>query len=237
MRKKRILFVPVLVLVLFYFLFLFKDGIVTDFAGIGVELPFGERIVVPDGFSEVDANVNGVADPMDIVMAARTEVDQRTKYKSAYYDGGYPPEDEGVCTDVVWRGLMGSDISLKELMDEDIALNPELYPRVEGNPDPNIDFRRVPNQYVFFERYAESLTTDVIPGDVANLAEWQPGDIVLYLDGFHHVGIVSDKRARDGTPYLIHNTYPFAAEIKLTSISTPIAGHYRWKYDDFLQEG
>ncbi len=187
-------------------------------------------VQIPQSHSSVDENHNGVPDPIDIVNAARKEVEQRTNYKSAYYSGGYPPDDEGVCTDVIWRGLMGADIPLKELMDEDIAEHTDLYPRVNNTPDPNIDFRRVPNQFVFFERFTESLTTVLIPGNTENLKQWQPGDIVIFLDGFHHVAIISDKRTKDGIPYVIHNNQPFAAEVKLTSFRTPIAGHYRWKY-------
>ncbi|WP_261133520.1 DUF1287 domain-containing protein [Bacillus sp. Marseille-Q3570] len=212
------------------FALFFRDGIILDSLGVHFNHPFSKTLVVPQNHSAIDANNNGVEDPIDIVNAARKEVEQRTKYKSAYYAGGYPPEDEGVCTDVIWRGLFGAGIALKELMDEDIAEHTDLYPRVNNAPDPNIDFRRVPNQFVYFERFAESLTTELIPGDVENLKQWQPGDIVLFLDGFHHVAIISDKRAKDGTPYVIHNNQPFAAEVKLTSFRTPIAGHYRWNY-------
>ncbi|MCF6139214.1 DUF1287 domain-containing protein [Pseudalkalibacillus berkeleyi] len=212
------------------FIFQFRDGIILDSLGFHFDNPFIETVDVPHLYSTVDRNNNGVADPVDVVKAARKEVTQRTTYESNYYAGGYPPDDEGVCTDVVWRGLFGADISLKDLMDEDIAANPELYPRVNGKPDSNIDFRRVPNQNVYFQRFAESLTTELIPGDVENLKEWQPGDIVVFLDGFHHVALISDKRARDGTPYVIHNNQPFAAEVKLSSFRTPIAGHYRWNF-------
>lgn len=208
----------------------FRDGIILDSLGIHFENPFAQSVEVPDLYSTVDRNKNGTPDPIDVVNAARVEVDQRTTYESNYYAGGYPPDDEGVCTDVVWRGLFGADISLKDLMDKDIAANADLYPRVNGKPDPNIDFRRVPNQNVYFQRFAESLTTEVIPGDVENLKQWQPGDIVVFLDGFHHVALISDKRAKDGTPYVIHNNQPFAAEVKLTSFRTPIAGHYRWNF-------
>ncbi|WP_221568454.1 DUF1287 domain-containing protein [Alkalihalobacillus sp. TS-13] len=212
------------------FALFFRGGIILDSLGVHFDHPFSKTLVVPQNHSAVDANNNGVEDPIDIVNAARKEVEQRTKYKSAYYAGGYPPEDEGVCTDVIWRGLVGAGIPLKELMDKDIAEHTDLYPRVNNVPDPNIDFRRVPNQFVYFERFAEALTTELIPGDIENLKQWQPGDIVLFLDGFHHVAIISDKRAKDGTPYVIHNNQPFAAEVKLSSFRTPIAGHYRWNY-------
>lgn len=39
----------------------------------------------------------------------------------------------------------------RRFIDADIAENTGLYPRAQGTPDPNIDFRRVPNLRVFFE--------------------------------------------------------------------------------------
>lgn len=211
------------------FIVFFRGGVIPQTLGWTWENPFSPAVDVEDRTIFVDRNGNGIKDQLDIVAAARKEVENRTTYRSAYYGGGYPPEDEGVCTDVIWRGLMGAGIVLKDLMDADIAANVAAYPRTEGNPDPNIDFRRVPNQFAFLERHAESLTTELVPGDLENLAEWQPGDIVIFLEGTDHAGIISDRRAKDGTPYMIHNTPPFAAEIKLSSYSQEIAGHYRWK--------
>lgn len=230
MKKGFLMFGMILITGLIVFVFIFRNGMIFDYIGIHFENPIKKRIEVPKNYSLIDQNNNGIPDPIDIVKHARKEVEQRTKYESNYYAGGFPPENEGVCTDVIWRGLSGADIPLKKLIDQDIENNTNLYNRVNGQPDPNIDFRRVPNQYVFFERFADSLTTDLIPYDVKNLIEWQPGDIVVFLDGYHHVGIVSDKRAKDGTPYFIHNNPPFASEVKLKSLKTPIAGHYRWKY-------
>lgn len=231
LKKNLVRILTVIVVSFLLFVFFFRDGMVLDHIGIHLDRPFTQVVHVPKDYSTVDRNNNGIADPIDIVITARKEVVQRTFYKSAYYDGGYPPDKEGVCTDVVWRGLKGADISFKELLDQDIAENCKLYPRVNEKPDPNIDFRRVPNQYVYLERHAQALTTELIEGDVENLKEWQPGDIVVFLvDNFHHVGIVSDKRSKDGTPYFIHNIRPFAAEVKLSSFKTPITGHYRWNY-------
>jgi uncharacterized protein len=229
MRKGKLILLGILLVAVSIVLF-YRDGLIIHTLGFDFENPFVKKVVVPLTYSQTDRNQNGIADPLDIVQTARKEVEQRTKYESNYYQGGFPPEDEGVCTDVIWRGLMGADINLKEKMDQDIEENTELYTRVNGKPDPNIDFRRVPNQNVYFQRFAESLTIELIPGNVENLKEWQPGDIVVFLDGYHHVGIVSDKRAKDGTPYLINNNPPFAAEVKLTSFNAPIAAHFRWKY-------
>lgn len=106
------------------------------------------------------------------------------------------------------------------MIDQDIQNNVELYPRVEGHPDSNIDFRRVPNLIVYFERKALSLTTDTL-----QIEEWQPGDIVTY--GSDHIGIVSDRRNADGVPYLIHNAGQAKREEDALK-SSKISGHYRF---------
>lgn len=193
---------------------------------------FKKKVEVPEEYSKKDKNGNGIPDPIDMVKAARKEVENETVYVSNYYVGGYPPDSEGVCTDVIWRAFKGMNVDLKRLMDEDIKKNISLYPRVNGKPDPNIDFRRVPNQDVFLNRHALSLTTEVKPFDVENLKQWQPGDIIVILKPYEHVGIISNKRDSDGVPYLIHNSTPHAKEVKLTWIteSTPLKAHYRWKY-------
>ena len=83
--------------------------------------------------------------------------------------GGYPPDNEGVCSDVIWRAFENAGYNLKEMIDEDIKNNLDDYPRVNGTPDTNIDFRRVPNLKVFFEKYAMKLTEDI-----NIIEEWQP---------------------------------------------------------------
>ena len=113
---------------------------------------------------------------------------------------------------------------LKEMVDEDIAQNVESYSRVNGKPEPNIDFRRVPNLKVYFERNHITLTTDL-----NEIAEWQPGDIVVF--GKTHIGIISDKRNSKGIPYLIHNGgQPNREEdiLELYNEFEHISGHYRF---------
>lgn len=187
-------------------------------------------VKIPDESSKVDKNSNGTADPIDIVNSARKEAEQKTTYKDAYYTGGYPPEGEGVCTDVIWRSFKGIDISIKDLIDKDIKQNMNQYRGVNGKPDPNIDFRRVVNQDTFFKRNCLSLTTELKEGDINNLKEWQPGDIVVFIEGYEHIAIISDKRDEEGIPYVIHNARPSASEVKLSWFNNPIHGHYRWKY-------
>lgn len=188
-------------------------------------------VKVPEEYSKEDKNGNGVSDPIDIVNAARKEVENKTIYKDAYYNGGYPPETEGVCTDVIWRGFKEMGIDLKTLVDKDIKNNLSHYPRVEGKPDPNIDFRRVKNLDMFFKYNAETLTRELEPYAVENLKQWQPGDIVIIMQPFEHIAIISDKRDKNGVPKVIHNTTPHAVESGSLVYWAPyIYAHYRWKY-------
>ncbi len=173
-----------------------------------------------------DENGNGVDDYTDLMLGAREDAKNMPRYKSAYYAGGYPPEDEGVCTDLIWRAFENAGYSLKELVDADIAADGDAYPRTEGKPDPNIDFRRVPNLYVYFSRHAETLTMDL-----TDLAAWQPGDIVIFGDNYNHIGIVSDKRNEKGIPYLIHNGgQPLREEdvLERGERDMHITGHFRF---------
>ena len=175
--------------------------------------------------SETDYDNDGIDDYTDILQGAKIEAKNKPKYKSAYYAGGYPPESEGVCTDVIWRALKNAGYLLKDMVDEDIKNNVSEYPRVNGKPDPNIDFRRVSNLKIYFDRNQISLSTDL-----SQIGEWQPGDIVTF--GTTHIGIISDKRNSKGIPYLIHNTgQPFREEdvLELYGKNEQISGHYRIK--------
>jgi uncharacterized protein YijF (DUF1287 family) len=176
-----------------------------------------------------DQDGDGLNDLDDILEGARKDADRKPRYQSAYYAGGYPPDDEGVCTDVIWRALANAGYSLKDMVDQDIQNHTSDYPRVGGRPDPNIDFRRVPNLTVFFSKNAASLTIEVIPGDAENLREWQRGDIVVFDRPLPHIGIISDQRRHDGVPYLIHNAGPYTREEDaLLSWPTPITHHFRF---------
>ena len=193
------------------------------------ELPIN-KVNVPDESSKVDKNENGIPDPIDIVNSARKEAKQKTIYKDAYYVGGYPPDGEGVCTDVIWRGFKSINISIKDLIDKDIKENMAQYKGVNGKVDPNIDFRRVLNQDTFFKKNCIQLTTEFKKDDINNLKEWQPGDIIVFIEGYEHIAIISDERDEDSIPYVIHNSHPCASEAKLSWFYNPIHGHYRWRY-------
>jgi uncharacterized protein YijF (DUF1287 family) len=191
-------------------------------------VPLGQKCEVPLEISTHDQNKNGIPDALDLVAGARQEVARHTLYDARYYKGGYPPEGWGSCTDLVWRAFRQAGYNLKDMVDRDIAEDPSVYGVAGEHPDPNIDFRRATVLDVFFRRHALSLTTQVLPGNVSNLVEWQPGDIVIFGNG-GHIGIISDRRRPDGVPLLIHNTGPWATEGDfLLRYPSPITGHYRW---------
>jgi uncharacterized protein YijF (DUF1287 family) len=170
--------------------------------------------------SDVDFNSNGVDDYTDILLGAREDAKAKPAYEITCFKGGYPPDNIGVCTDVVWRAFKNAGYCLKDMVDNDIKNNPDKYPAAK-EPDPNIDFRRVRNLKVFFESYAEVLTTDI-----NDISEWQPGDIVIFED-MEHIGIISDKRNSKGQAFVIHNTDQSEREQDYLELRQ-VTGHYRF---------
>ncbi|MBQ6929446.1 MAG: DUF1287 domain-containing protein [Oscillospiraceae bacterium] len=148
--------------------------------------------------SSVDFNNNGTDDYTDIMLGARKDAENHPRYDSSYWAEGYPPDDIGVCTDVVWRAFKNAGYNLREMVDKDIQLRPEAYTKITKR-DSNIDFRRVVNLRVFFEEYGQKLTLDT-----NDIGQWQPGDIVIFGND-KHIGIVSDKRNIKGQTFIIHN--------------------------------
>lgn len=169
-------------------------------------------------------------DSHPLVDAARRQIGVVVKYDSSYYQGGYPPEDRGACTDLVERALRDSNYMLKELLDKDMLNNPDLYPQ---DYDPNINFRRVRNLKIFFDRHAEKLSTCVTESCFKD-GTWQAGDIVTYEQipgGLWHIAIISNKVTTNNSvsiPYIIHNHGRGAVENNLLLFwPAPISGHYR----------
>lgn len=170
-------------------------------------------------YSKVDYNNNQLDDYSDFVLGAQIDAENKPTYVSKYYDDAYPPDNEGVCTDVIWRSFKHAGYSLKDMVSNDITNHPEDYP--SAVKDSNIDFRRVGNLDVFFKKYAESHTLN--PDSIKS---WQPGDIVVFGDS-KHIGIISDKRNKNGNPYVIHNNGPYTKEEDYLTKSR-ITGHYRF---------
>ena len=168
--------------------------------------------------SNIDKDSDGVDDQTDILDSVRKYLETKPKYKSKYYDGGYPTDNYGVCTDVVAFGLKGAGYDLRELVDSDIRNNKDNYD-IE-KIDKNIDFRRVKNLQVYFKNKVINLTTDI-----SKIEEFQGGDIVVFKN---HIGIISDKRNRKGIPFLIHHANPYQRYYEEDVLERyEILGHYR----------
>ena len=169
--------------------------------------------------SNIDFDNDGIDDQTDVLDGVKNYVARNPKYKSKYYETGYPNDEYGVCTDVVAFGLNNAGYDLMTLVNEDIKNNREDYD-IEVI-DKNIDFRRVKNLKVYFERSAISLTTDV-----SKIEEWQGGDIVIFQN---HIGVISDIRNKNGVPFVIHHANPFQKyyEEDILETRNDIVGHYR----------
>lgn len=172
--------------------------------------------------SPSDYDEDGVDDYSDFVIGARRDAQTHPTYDGRYWEEGYPPDEIGVCADVIWRAFREAGYCLREMVDRDIALRLDAYYGVE-TPDSAIDFRRVRNLHVFFKEYGQSLSLD--PDD---LSEWQPGDIVVFGKD-QHIGIVSDVRNGKGHTYIIHNGGQTKREEDYLARTTlEITGHYRF---------
>ena len=164
-----------------------------------------------------------------LVAAARRQIGVTLLYDPAYvemaYPGGDVPAERGVCTDVVVRALRSGGVDLQQAIHEDMRAHFAEYPQQWGLQRPNrsIDHRRVPNQMRWFEREGWSQPITV------NAADYAAGDIAAWKlsgSGLLHIGIVSDRKARDGTPLVIHNIGNGTQEDDIL-FRHAIIGHYR----------
>ena len=171
--------------------------------------------------SSVDKDNDGIDDQTDILNNVKEYIKTKPKYESKYYATGYPNDEYGVCTDVVANGLKGAGYDLMQLVNQDIKKNRKRY-NIE-KIDINIDFRRVKNLDIYFKNNSISLTTDL-----SKIEEWQGGDIIVMKD---HIGIISDKRNKNGVPFLIHHQSPeqinYEEDVLELYGQDSIVGHYR----------
>lgn len=179
----------------------------------------GEHFKIDTYTSKKDKDKDGIDDQTDILKNAKEYVATKPKYKSKYYESGYPNDEYGVCTDVVGFALKGAGYDLRNLVNKDIKKNKKDY-NLE-KIDKNIDFRRVENLNIYFRHKAKSLTTDI-----HDIEQWQGGDIVIFP---HHIGIVSDKRNWQGVPFIIHNAGQISGQYEEDILGWwgDIIGHYR----------
>lgn len=164
-----------------------------------------------------------------LVPAARRQVGVTVRYDGSYvrlaYPGGDVPRQSGVCTDVVIRAYRDVGIDLQVLVHEDMKAAWAAYPKLWRlpRPDPSIDHRRVPNLATFLRRHAASLP--IRPEGRLFL----PGDLVTWRlsNGLPHIGIVSDRRAPDGTPLVLHNIGAGVTEEDVL-FQNVVTGHFRY---------
>ena len=169
--------------------------------------------------SLVDKDDDGIDDQTDIINNTRKYIKTKPKYQSKYYATGYPDDEYGVCTDVVAFSLKDSGYDLMDLVYNHVKENRKLY-NID-TIDKNIDFRRVVNLDVYFKNTGIVLTTDI-----TKIEEWQGGDIVVFKK---HIGIVSDKRNKNGVPFIIHHANPYQVHFEedILEQREDIIGHYR----------
>lgn len=169
--------------------------------------------------SNIDKDNDGIDDQTDILDGAKKYISTKPKYKSKYYNTGYPNDGYGVCSDVVAFALKDAGYDLQSFVNEHILANKDLYD-IEVI-DKNIDFRRVKNLKIYLDYNAQSLTTDI-----NDIEKWQGGDIVVFKN---HIGIVSDNRNRKGISFVIHHANPYQKyyEEDILEYHNDIVGHYR----------
>lgn len=157
---------------------------------------------------------------------------QKVVYDPNYYSIPYPNGDVasniGVCTDVVIRAYRKHGIDLQKEVHLDMKSNFGLYPKIWGlnRTDTNIDHRRVPNLMVFFSRFGKIKKISSNPND------YLPGDIVCWdLNGNNktHIGIVSNKKSRDGKRFLIVHNVGAGQVLEDCLFSWKIIGHYSYE--------
>lgn len=227
--KKKLLFLLVLV-----FIFISCQKNETINIENKEEETLAAEVQVENIKSQFDYNNNGIDDYSDFVIGAKKDADNYPKYNPDYVseNNGYPDDNNGVCTDVIWRSFREAGYSLRSMLNQDIKIRREAYTNIKDQPNPNIDFRRVKTLKPFFEKYCQLLETEMT--DPKN---WQPGDIVIFGPKDFHIGLLSDKRNVDGYPYVIHNMGQAEREEDyLPRKKKDISGHYRFNVLDIPQE-
>ncbi len=167
-----------------------------------------------------------------LASSAIERTSHNVRYDGSYvrldYPNGDVPDDTGVCTDVVIRSYRALDIDLQQLVHEDMNLAFSHYPSRRiwglGQPDSNIDHRRVPNLQKFFARHGDKLEVSDKPG------HYEVGDIVTWMlpGNLPHIGIVvGNPEGGLGNPLVVHN---IGSGPKLEDVlfRYPITGRYRF---------
>lgn len=159
----------------------------------------------------------------------RSKVTYDPTYFSIPYPNGDVPANKGVCTDVVIRAYRKMNIDLQKKVHEDMKANFSKYPSQKKwglkKTDTNIDHRRVYNLETFFTRNGIAKPISI------NAEDYQPGDIVSWTldNGLAHIGIVVDRKSKDGKRHLIVHNIGGGQVIEDRLFAWKIVGHYQYK--------
>ena len=68
-------------------------------------------------YSDSDYDDDNIDDYSELVVGARKDAQKKPTYISKYYDNSFPPDNEGVCTDVIWRAFKNAGYTFKGMVD------------------------------------------------------------------------------------------------------------------------
>ncbi len=175
----------------------------------------------------LDHDRDGIADQLDIALGAKKLLQNKAQYIERYvsikYPGGDVPRTEGVCSDTVIRAMRNAGIDLQREVHEDILRNRGAYKVVE-KVDASINHRRVKTLLPWFVRHFRTLPKGT---------PHRPGDIVFFdtfptRPGPDHLGVISDRIAPSGLPYVINNWSDGAVDAEMDLLSfVPVTHHFR----------
>ena len=107
MNKKRLVFIIIgiiITLITVLLLYLYNSILQKQYTN--------EDFKIETYVSNIDKDNDGIDDQTDILNNVRNYISKNPKYKSKYYETGYPNDEYGVCTDVVAFGLKDADMFL-----------------------------------------------------------------------------------------------------------------------------
>jgi uncharacterized protein YijF (DUF1287 family) len=203
------------------------------------------RVIDMDNIpGKTDFDKDGISDQKEILQGAKTQlinpadnIFKNGNNETNYFNGGDPPAEIAICTDIIARAFREAGFDLRQLVNDDIAKNFGSYPLKinwgQTRPDKNIDYRRIQNLEIFFKRNSQSMIAVFDLSDTENLEQWLPGDIVFFdmdRNGYtDNAGIISDFTTRRGIPKIIYNYIDpgYTVERDILSASS-IKGHYRY---------
>jgi uncharacterized protein YijF (DUF1287 family) len=191
--------------------------------------PAFAHIAPPKGPTPADWDGDGIPNALDLLMGARKLVANRALYTEGYhtlaFPGGDVPRTVGVCSDTIVRACRNAGLDLQRSVAADIQASPASYRNVD-RPNASIDHRRVKNLLVWFRRHVPEIAQNepLIPGDVVFL------DTFPAKPGPDHVGIVSDRQAPSGYPFIINNWTVGYREGEMDLLpSVPVTHRFRVK--------